>query len=66
MAKKPNTEKPEPSANERFADWEWGNIIPLEPGQVLVNDDPEGDPHKFARHGQPDLVPRVHPDKPKK
>ncbi len=55
MAKKPTDTKP---SNNRFSDWSLDNIIPLEPGEVLVNDDPEGDPYKFARQGEPDLVPR--------
>ena len=46
-----------------FGDWDLGNTIPLEPGEVLINDDPIGDPHKFARHGEPDLVPRKPPRK---
>lgn len=57
MAKKPTlTEqekedrKPYPGS-ERFGDWTMSNIIPMEPGDILVNDDPEGDPHKFANHG---------------
>lgn len=65
MAKKSTPKKPKPAANERFGDWTHDNIIPLEPGQVIVNDDPEGDPHKLAMHGEPDLVPRVHPDNKK-
>ena len=51
--------------SERFGDWDLGGIIPLEPGEILVNDDPIGDPHKFARQGEPDLVPRNPPKRPK-
>jgi hypothetical protein len=55
MKKQSKKRKPY-AGRERFGDWDLGNIIPLEPGQILVNDDPEGDPYKFARHGEPDLV----------
>jgi len=63
MAKKPT---PRPPDNERFGDWSLDGLIPLEPGQILVNDDPEGDPYKFARNGHPDLVPRNKPTTPTK
>jgi hypothetical protein len=44
---------PEPyPGSERFGDWSLDSVIPLEPGEVLVNDDPEGDPNKLARHGE--------------
>jgi len=59
MAKKPTETEPKPyPGSERFGDWSLDNIIPMEPGEILVNDDPEGDPHKLARQGEPDLVPR--------
>jgi hypothetical protein len=67
MAKKPTEKTPKPyPGSERFGDWSLDNIIPLEPGEVLVNDDPEGDPYKFARQGEPDLVPRKRPEPDKK
>lgn len=47
---------PEPGpyypGKERFGDWDMDNIIPVEPGETLVNDDPEGDPNKFANQGE--------------
>lgn len=62
MAKKPKESPPEQyPGSERFGDWTLDNIVPLEPGEVLVNDDPEGDPYKLARQGEPDLVPRKRP-----
>jgi hypothetical protein len=52
MAKKPTEKQPkEYPGSERFGDWSMDNIIPMEPGDVLVNDDPEGDPNKIAYHG---------------
>ncbi|MDQ0320766.1 hypothetical protein QO002_002904 [Pararhizobium capsulatum DSM 1112] len=52
----PLNDLPDPPApypgSERFGDWTLSNLIPLEPGVALVNDDPEGDPHKFAQHGR--------------
>ena len=36
--------------SERFGDWDLGRDHPPEPGEVLVNDDPEGDPHKFPEN----------------
>lgn len=53
MAKKPKetkTEYPYPGS-ERFGDWTLDNIVPAEPGETLVNDDPD-DPNKFAHHGE--------------
>jgi hypothetical protein len=62
MAKKPKDNDPPPGTpypgSERFADWTLDNIIPMKPGEILVNDDPEGDPHKFARHGEPGPRPK--------
>ena len=55
------------AGSERFGNWDFGsegNVIPLQPGELLVNDDPEGDPYKFARHGEPDLIPQK-PPKPR-
>jgi hypothetical protein len=53
MAKKPKqpTNIPAPSDNDRFVDWSLDNLVPIEPGEVLVNDDPD-DPNMFARHGE--------------
>jgi hypothetical protein len=38
-------------------------IVPLNPGEVLVNDDPEGDPNKLAYQGEenPHLKPKNKP-----
>ena len=67
MAKQPKETKEQPyPGSERFSDWSLENVIPLEPGEILVNDDPEGDPYKFARQGEPDLVPRTGPKPAKK
>ena len=53
--KRKNDDLPEPPkpypGSERFGDWDLGNIIPLEPGEVLPLD--PNDPHKWARHGEP-------------
>jgi hypothetical protein len=51
----PNDEPAEPPdyypGQERFGDWNLSNIIPIDPGEELVNDDPEGDPNKIAQYG---------------
>ena len=47
----PEPPKPYPGS-EQFGDWDLGNIIPLEPGEILVHDNPEADPHRFAYHGE--------------
>ena len=61
MSKKtPKPKAPYKGSSQRFGDWNMDNIIPMEPGQILVNDDPEGDPNKFAYHG------RENPHLPKK
>jgi hypothetical protein len=63
MAKKPvSTQRqfftdlppaPEPyPGSERFGDWTLDGIVPLNPGEQLVNDDPEGDPNKLAYQGE--------------
>lgn len=42
-------EAPDPyPGSERFGDWDLTNIIPVDPGERLVNDDPTGDPNKIA------------------
>ena len=59
MAKKPKEPERTPyPGSERFGDWSLDNIIPVDPGEQLVNEDPEGDPYKLARQGEPDLKPR--------
>ncbi len=55
MAKKqkplmPDWPNPEPRPGmERFSDWSLSSIVPLEPGEVLVNDDPD-DPNRIATY----------------
>jgi hypothetical protein len=44
---------------ERFGDWDLEGIVPLNPGEVLVNDDPEGDPDKLARQGEKKPTPKA-------
>jgi hypothetical protein len=61
MTKSRKRKQPEP---ERFTDWELGKVIPLEPDEILVNDDPEGDPHKFARQGEPEPPPAPGRERP--
>jgi hypothetical protein len=61
MAKGPNPRQifpdlppaPEPyPGSERFGDWDLDNIVPIDPGEKLVNDDPEGDPNKLVDYGE--------------
>jgi len=56
---------PEPyPGSERFGDWDFSAMTPLEPGVPMVNDDPEGDPNKLAYQGEEN--PHLKPKKPRK
>jgi len=47
----PDAPPPYPG-QERFGDWSLDELVPLNPGEEMVNDDPVGDPYKLAYQGE--------------